>query len=164
MLSSGKIITVWRSDRFVCSLSLPSTCWSHEARPELRHTDVAASRSPGLPSALDTEAMKLLRTSSLGLPSCFVRAERSTMYTPVLWQARQDRSRTQKWAPSSRYFAAALTAGAPKRFTFGSSAVAAGTSMPSDLYWNAGFLESAPSAMPARDIKAVRRQESGFMG
>ena len=39
--------------------------------------------------------MKSLSTSALGLPSCFVKTERSTMYTPVLWQARQDFSRTQ---------------------------------------------------------------------
>src|SRR5262245_57387308 len=164
MLSSGKILTVWRSDRSVCSLSLPSTCRSHEARPELRHTDVAASPSPGLPPAWGTEAMKLLSTSLLGLPSCFVKAERSTRYTPVLWQARQDLCRTQKCAPSSRYFAAVLTVWGPKLFTFGSSAVAAGTSMPSDLYWYAGFLGSAPNVIPALDIKAVRRQESVFMG
>src|SRR5262249_36507554 len=107
--------------------------------------------------------MKLLSTSSLGLPSCFVKAERSTRYTPVLWQARQVRSRTQKCAPSSRYFAAAMTVGAPKLFTFGSSAVAAGTSMPSDLYWNGGFLEPAPNAIPESNSKAVQRKDSVFM-
>src|SRR5262245_16353132 len=109
MLSLGRIITVWRSDLTVCLLSLPSTCLSHDARPELRHTDGDGSLSPALPGFLGSEAMKSLRTSSLGLPSCFVRTERSTMYTPVLWQARQDLSRTQECAPSSRYFAAALT-------------------------------------------------------
>src|SRR5439155_22554015 len=100
---------------------------------------------------LGREAMKSLSTSSLGLPSCFVTAERSTMYTPVLWQARQDLSRTQKCAPSSRYLAAALMVWGAKLFTFGSSAVAAGISMPSDLYWNAGFLGSAPGAIPERN-------------
>src|SRR5262245_29238566 len=108
--------------------------------------------------------MKSLSTSSLGLPSCFVKAERSTIYTPVLWQARQDLVRTQSCAPSSRYFAAALTVSGPKAFTFASSAVAAGTSIPSDLYWNAGFGGSAPNTIPATDINAVKRQESVFMG
>src|SRR5262245_52235070 len=107
--------------------------------------------------------MNFLSTSSLGFPSCFVKAERSTMYTPVLWQARQDRSRTQKCAPSSRYFDAAWTVWGPNCFTFGSSAVASGTSMPSDLYWNGGFLGSAPNATPERRSKAVRRRESVFM-